>query len=51
MKDWPGLFAVRAGDGAAGNASLPAAGARAGNTLLPVGGAGASPVEELKVDA
>ena len=30
MKDWPGLFAVRAGDGAAGNASLPAAGARAG---------------------
>jgi hypothetical protein len=50
MKDWPGLFAVRAGDRAAGNASLPTAGAGAGSALLPVGGAGALPVDELKVD-
>jgi len=63
LKDWPGLFAVRAGDGAAtGNASLPTAGAGAGNAspptagagamgnaLLPVG-AGASPGEDMKVD-
>ncbi|MGC2211027.1 MAG: hypothetical protein WA532_13045 [Candidatus Korobacteraceae bacterium] len=47
-KDWPGLFAAPGGAGsdgyaatkAAGNATLPAAGAGSGNAALPAAGAG-----------